>query len=182
MLLTARAAIDDRLTGLQRGGDAYLVKPFQREELLLVVSNLLLAQRRLQRYYSQRALGNVQPSPVQPVEADALEDQFINKLRSTLEQHLANDGLDTEQICQLMGMSRNSLYRKTLALTGMSVIPYLRALRLQKAEALLKNTSMSVADVAYAVGFENPRYFSRVFSEEKGISPSSFRDTAQAVR
>jgi transcriptional regulator GlxA family with amidase domain len=68
------------------------------------------------------------------------------------------------------------LYRKTLALTGMSIIPYLRVLRLQKAEALLKNSSMSVADVAYAVGFENPRYFSRIFSEEKGISPSSFRE------
>ncbi|WP_342748920.1 hybrid sensor histidine kinase/response regulator transcription factor [Spirosoma oryzae] len=182
VLLTARAATDDRLTGLRRGGDAYLVKPFQREELLLVLRNLLQAQRRLQRYYSQRALGNVQSNLVQPVEADALDDQFIRKLRSTLEQHLNDANLDTEQICQLMGMSRNSLYRKTLALTGMSIIPYLRALRLQKAEALLKNASMSIADVAYAVGFENPRYFSRVFSEEKGISPSSFRDTAQAVR
>jgi signal transduction histidine kinase/DNA-binding response OmpR family regulator len=182
VLLTARAAIDDRLTGLRRGGDAYLVKPFQREELLLVLRNLLQAQRRLQRYYSQRALGNEQPSPIQPAEADAQEDQFISKLRSTLEHHLNDVNLDTEQICQLMGMSRNSLYRKTLALTGMSIIPYLRALRLQKAEVLLKNSSMSVADVAYAVGFENPRYFSRVFSEEKGVSPSSFRDTAQAVR
>ncbi|GAB3752943.1 hybrid sensor histidine kinase/response regulator transcription factor [Spirosoma pomorum] len=178
VLLTARAATDDRLTGLRRGGDAYLVKPFQREELLLVLGNLLQAQRRLQRYYSQRALGNVQPDPAPLADADALEDQFITKLRSTLEQHLDHVELDTEQICQLMGMSRNSLYRKTLALTGMSIIPYLRALRLQKAEALLKNSSLSVAEVAYAVGFENPRYFSRVFSEEKGISPSSFRELA----
>jgi CheY-like chemotaxis protein/AraC-like DNA-binding protein len=178
VLLTARAAVDDRLTGLRRGGDAYLVKPFQREELLLVLGNLLQAQRRQQRYYSQRALGNVQPGPTPLAEADAQEDQFISKLRSTLEHHLDNVDLDTEQICQLMGMSRNSLYRKTLALTGMSIIPYLRALRLQKAEALLKNSSMSVAEVAYAVGFENPRYFSRIFSEEKGISPSSFRELA----
>jgi signal transduction histidine kinase/DNA-binding response OmpR family regulator/ligand-binding sensor domain-containing protein len=181
VLLTARAAVDDRLTGLRRGGDAYLVKPFQREELLLVLGNLLQAQRRLQRYYGQRALGNLALGSAPLVEADAREDQFINKLRSTLEQHLDNVGLDTEQICQLMGMSRNSLYRKTLALTGMSIIPYLRALRLQKAEALLKNSSLSVADVAYAVGFDNPRYFSRVFSEEKGVSPSSFRDTKQPV-
>ena len=79
-------------------------------------------------------------------------------------------------ICALMGMSRNSLYRKTMALTGMSVIPYLRALRLQKAEALLMHSTLSVAEVAYAVGFDNPRYFSRVFLEEKGVSPSSFRD------
>ncbi|WP_228724359.1 two-component regulator propeller domain-containing protein [Spirosoma sp. KUDC1026] len=178
VLLTARAAVDDRLTGLRRGGNAYLVKPFQREELLLVLSNLLQTQRRLQRYYSQRALGTIQPGPAQPAEADALEDQFISKLRSTLELHLDNVDLDTEQICQLMGMSRNSLYRKTMALTGMSIIPYLRVLRLQKAEALLKNSSMSIAEVAYAVGFETPRYFSRVFSEEKGISPSSFRELA----
>jgi transcriptional regulator GlxA family with amidase domain len=154
----------------------YLVKPFQREELLLVLGNLLQAQRRQQRYYSQRALGTVQPGLAPLSDADALEDHFINKLRNTLEHHLDNVDLDTEQICQLMGMSRNSLYRKTLALTGMSIIPYLRVLRLQKAEALLKNSSMSVADVAYAVGFENPRYFSRIFSEEKGISPSSFRE------
>jgi signal transduction histidine kinase/DNA-binding response OmpR family regulator/ligand-binding sensor domain-containing protein len=175
VLLTARSAADDRLTGLRRGGDAYLVKPFQPEELLLVLGNLLQAQRRQQRYYSQRALGDAQPDPAPLAEAATLENQFISKLRSTLEHHLANVELDTERICQLMGMSRNSLYRKTLALTGMSIIPYLRALRLQKAEELLKNSSMSVAEVAHAVGFENPRYFSRIFSEEKGVSPSSFR-------
>ncbi|RYF76441.1 MAG: helix-turn-helix domain-containing protein, partial [Cytophagaceae bacterium] len=176
VLLTARAAIDDRLTGLRRGGDAYLVKPFGREELLLVLANLLQTRQLLQRYYSQRALGNPQAGPTLTDGADTQEDQFVAKLRSTLELHLDNVALDTTMICQLMGMSRNSLYRKVMALTGMSVIPYLRALRLQKAEALLLHSALSVAEVAYAVGFDNPRYFSRVFSEEKGVSPSSFRD------
>ena len=176
VLLTARAAVADRLTGLRRGSDAYLVKPFQREELLLVLSNLLQTRRLLQRHYSQRALGNLQPDPVPVDGANAQEDQFVAKLRSTLELHLDNVALDTNMICQLMGMSRNSLYRKMMALTGMSVIPYLRALRLQKAEALLMHSTLSVADVAYAVGFDNPRYFSRVFSDEKGFSPSGFRD------
>ncbi len=175
VLLTARAAVDDRITGLRRGSDAYLVKPFQREELLLVLSNLLQTRRLLQRHYSQRALGKPQPGPVPADGTDAREDQFVAKLRSTLELHLDNVALDTNLICQLMGMSRNSLYRKVMALTGMSVIPYLRALRLQKAEELLINSTLGVAEVAYAVGFDNPRYFSRVFSEEKGVSPSSFR-------
>jgi transcriptional regulator GlxA family with amidase domain len=129
----------------------------------------------LQRYYSQRALGNEQPGLAPADGADVREDLFVAKLRSTLELHLDNVALDNDMICQLMGMSRNSLYRKTMALTGMSVIPYLRALRLQKAEELLKHSTLSVAEVAYAVGFDNPRYFSRVFSEEKGVSPSSFR-------
>jgi signal transduction histidine kinase/DNA-binding response OmpR family regulator/ligand-binding sensor domain-containing protein len=176
VLLTARAAAVDRITGLRRGGDAYLVKPFQRVELLLVLGNLLQTRRLLQRYYSQRALGNPQPDPVPTDGADAREDQFVAKLRSILELHLDNVSLDTNMICQLMGMSRNALYRKIMALTGMSVIPYLRALRLQKAEGLLMNSALSVAEVAYAVGFDNPRYFSRIFSEEKGVSPSSFRD------
>lgn len=176
VLLTARAAVNDRLTGLRRGSDAYLVKPFQREELLLILSSLLKTRRLLQRYYSQRALGHVPPSPDLVAGADTLEDQFVAKLHRTLERHLDNVALDTEMICQLMGLSRNTLYRKTMALTGLSVIPYLRALRLQKAEELLKKSTLSVAEVAYAVGFDNPRYFSRVFSEEKGISPSSFRN------
>ncbi|MDB5242072.1 MAG: hybrid sensor histidine kinase/response regulator [Spirosoma sp.] len=176
VLLTARAAVDDRLAGLRRGGDAYLVKPFQREELLLVLSNLLKTRRLLQHYYSHRALGYRQPGPDPTDGADAREDQFVAKLRSTLELHLDDVALDTNMICLLMGMSRNALYRKIIALTGMSVIPYLRTLRLQKAEELLLHSTLSVADVAYAVGFDNPRYFSRVFSEEKGVSPSSFRD------
>jgi len=177
VLLTARAAVDDRIAGLRRGSDAYLVKPFRREELLLVLGNLLQTRRLLQRYYSQRALGNLPPSPAPTNGADAREDQFVAKLRSTLELHLDNVALDNDMICQLMGMSRNSLYRKTIALTGLSVVPYLRALRLQKAEELLIHSALSVAEVAYAVGFDNPRYFSRIFSEEKGISPSSYRDT-----
>ena len=176
VLLTARAAVADRLTGLRRGGDAYLVKPFQREELLLVLGNLLQTRRRLQRYYSQRALGNPSPDPAPADGADAREDQFVANLRHTLERHLDNVALDTTLICQLMGMSRNALYRKVMALTGLSVIPYLRALRLQKAEALLLNSTLSVAEIADAVGFDNPRYFSRVFSEEKGVSPSHFRN------
>ncbi|XAZ82028.1 two-component regulator propeller domain-containing protein (plasmid) [Fibrella sp. ES10-3-2-2] len=178
VLLTARAAIDDRLTGLRRGGDAYLVKPFGREELLLVLSNLLQTRQLLQHYYSQRALGTPQAGPAPDAGTHTREDQFVAKLRSILELHLDNVALDTTMICQLMGMSRNSLYRKTMALTGMSVIPYLRALRLQKAEALLIHSTLSVAEIAYAVGFDNPKYFSRVFAEEKGVPPSGFRNTA----
>ncbi|ARK13805.2 two-component regulator propeller domain-containing protein [Fibrella sp. ES10-3-2-2] len=178
VLLTARAATDDRLTGLRRGGDAYLVKPFGREELLLVLSNLLQTRQLLQHYYSQRALGTPQAGPAPDAGTHTREDQFVAKLRSTLELHLDNVALDTTMICQLMGMSRNSLYRKTMALTGMSVIPYLRALRLQKAEALLIHSTLSVAEIAYAVGFDNPKYFSRVFAEEKGVPPSGFRNTA----
>jgi DNA-binding response OmpR family regulator len=179
VLLTARAAVSDRIAGLRRGADAYLVKPFQREELLVVLENLLKTRHRLQRYYSQLALGAAGPNPVPAEALDTGEDQFVVKLRSTLVLHLSNTKLDGDMICQLMGMSRNVLHRKMTALTGLSINPYLRALRLQKAKALLLTPELSVAEVAYAVGFEDPKYFSRTFSEEYGVSPSTFRGLDQ---
>ncbi len=175
VLLTARAAVSDRIAGLRRGADAYLVKPFQREELLVVLGNLLQTRHRLQRYYGQLALGVGESNPIPEEALDAVEDQFVVKLRGTLALHLDNAALDSEMICQLMGMSRNSLHRKMTALTGLSINPYLRTLRLQKAKELLLRPDLSIADVAYAVGFEDPKYFGRVFSEENGVSPGQFR-------
>jgi YesN/AraC family two-component response regulator len=178
ILLTARAAASDRITGLRRGADAYLTKPFGREELLIVLSNLIKSRRLLQIHYSQLALGALHGNPL-PMPAgldEALEDQFLVKLRTTVEARLDNAELSADMISQLMGMSRNTLHRKMNALTGMSINPYVRTLRLQKAKELLLTPDLSIAEVAYAVGFEDPKYFSRIFSEEHGISPSTFRN------
>ncbi|WP_246169329.1 hybrid sensor histidine kinase/response regulator transcription factor [Rudanella paleaurantiibacter] len=187
VLLTARAAVSDRLTGLRRGADAYLVKPFAREELRSVLQNLLQARQRLQRYYTQRALGNTPAlAPIGDAQAvpassptetptDLTEDVFIQRLRVLVESRLDDSTLDVETICQSMGLSRTSLHSKLTALTGMSVNRYLRALRLQRAQKLLSDSALNVSEVAYAVGFDDPKYFSRVFSEEFGVSPGQFR-------
>ncbi len=175
VLLTARAAVSDRMAGLRRGADAYLVKPFQRDELLVVLSSLLLTRHRLQHYYGQLALGEVEPNPIPAEALAAEEDQFVAKLRRTLSLHLDNPVLDSDRICQLMGMSRNALHRKMTALIGLSINPYLRTLRLQKSKELLLTPDLTIAEVAYAVGFEDPNYFSRVFGEACGVSPGQFR-------
>ena len=177
ILLTARAAAGDRIAGLRRGADAYLTKPFQREELLIVLDNLVRSRRLLQIHYGQLALGSTPDHPV-AAEPEAPEDQFVRKLRVVVEAQLANAELSTDAICQLMGMSRTTLHKKMTALTGLSISRYLRALRLQKARELLADSTLNVAEVAYAVGFEDPKYFSRVFSEEFGVSPGHFRDSA----
>lgn len=174
VLLTARAAVSDRIAGLRRGADAYLVKPFSREELMVVLSNLLQSRRLLQRYYGQVALGVAVPIPEEAPEPG--EDQFLLRLRSNLLPHLDNPALDIEMICALMGTSRTALHRKMTALTGLSMNRYLRALRLQKAKDLLLQPELSIAQVADTVGFEDPSYFGRVFSEEYGMSPSQFRN------
>jgi AraC-like DNA-binding protein len=105
----------------------------------------------------------------------SLEDQFLHKLRSAIEGQLDNAHLSIEEICQLMGMGRTTLYMKMAALTGMSINRYVRSLRLRKARELLSSSSMNISEVAYSVGFEDPKYFSRVFSEEFGVSPGNFR-------
>ncbi|WP_461117682.1 hybrid sensor histidine kinase/response regulator transcription factor [Spirosoma jeollabukense] len=174
VLLTARAAVSDRIMGLRRGADAYLVKPFSLEELRVVLSNQLQSRRLLQRYFSQLALGIAGPIPNEAPETG--EDQFLLRLRSNVLPHLDNPALDIEMICTMMGTSRNSLHRKMTALTGLSMNRYLRTLRLQKAKELLLLPDLNITQVADAVGFQDPSYFGRVFAEEFGLSPSQYRD------
>ena len=84
-----------------------------------------------------------------------------------------------DTICQQLGMSRTTLHNKLTALTGMSISHYVRALRLRQAQVLLTTTKLNVSQVAYAVGFDNPKYFSRLFSEEFGVSPGNYRQSAR---
>ncbi|WP_421828769.1 two-component regulator propeller domain-containing protein [Larkinella sp.] len=172
VLLTARAAVSDRLSGLRRGADAYLTKPFQRDELLIVLQNLLQSRRVLQRHYSQLAL---KTGPSATEETASLEDVFLQKLRSAVEEQLDRTDLSIEEICQRMRMSRSTLHLKLVALTGLSTTRYIRALRLNKAKELLTSSELNIAEVGYAVGFDDAKYFSRVFSEEFGVSPGQYR-------
>ncbi|MBD2699543.1 helix-turn-helix domain-containing protein [Spirosoma sp. BT702] len=175
VLLTARAAVSDRISGLRRGADAYLTKPFQREELDVVLSNLLKTRRQLQLHYSQQALNTVSPDLALADDGRSLEDQFLHKLRLALEPQLSQDQLSIDALCQQVGMSRSSLHRKITGLTGMPLTRYARSLRLTRAKELLTSSELNISEVAYAVGFDDPKYFSRVFSEEFGISPANFR-------
>ncbi|WP_185731487.1 hybrid sensor histidine kinase/response regulator transcription factor [Larkinella rosea] len=172
VLLTARAAVSDRLSGLRRGADAYLTKPFQRDELLIVLQNLLQSRRVLQAHYSQLAL---KTGPSAPEETASLEAVFLQKLRAAVEEQLDRTDLSIDEICQRLRMSRSTLHLKLVALTGLSTTRYIRALRLNKAKELLTSSDLNIAEVGYAVGFEDAKYFSRVFSEEFGVSPGQYR-------
>lgn len=179
VMLTARAGTDDRISGLRRGADAYLTKPFQQEELEVVLGNLLESRRRLRAYYSRSAMEPSKPGTTPVEENESLENVFLQKLRSALEGQWGNNPSSMEAIYHEMGMSRSSLHRKMVALTGMSVTRYDRSLRLTRARQLLVTTPMSISEVAYAVGFDDPKYFSRLFSEEFEHSPTEFRRLKQ---
>ena len=179
VMLTARAGMTDRISGLRRGADAYLTKPFQREELEVVLGNLLESRRRLRAYYSQHAVESTEAGTALVEENESLENLFLRKLREALEGQWGDNPSSMEAIYHEMGMSRSSLHRKMIALTGMSVTRYDRSLRLTQARQLLTATPMTVSEVAYAVGFDDPKYFSRLFSEEFEHSPTEFRRLKQ---
>ncbi|MCB9037203.1 MAG: response regulator [Lewinellaceae bacterium] len=170
ILLTAKADVESRLEGLERGADAYLAKPFNREELLVRARKLLELRRQLRKRYASL-------KPPAPAEDKGLqmEDAFLLKIRQLVELQISDINLDMGQLSQALGMSRSQVYRKVKALTGQSPSVFVRAIRLERAKELLQSTDMNVTEVAYEVGFSTPAYFSDAFLEAFGVRPSDLR-------
>ncbi|MCB9292032.1 MAG: response regulator [Lewinellaceae bacterium] len=164
ILLTAKATQEDKLEGLNHGADAYLMKPFHKEELLARLEQLLELRRKLQQKYQSA-----------DSDGSAPEDAFLQKVRNTIEAHLSEPDFSVEQLSREVGMSRVQLHRKLKALTDMSASQHIRLTRLSIAYELLKDPQLNISEIAYRVGFKDPSYFSRVFSQEFGVSPSEAR-------
>lgn len=166
IMLTAKSALDSRLTGLKIGADAYLSKPFYSEELLAQIDNLLAQRERLQAHFLGTAL-NGSASP-----ASEREHEFLQRVHTVIEDNLQDEQFAVEQLSQALLLSRSQLHRKLKALTGLPASAFLRNYRLQKAHALLQQPGASVADISFRVGFSSPQYFSTKFKETYGYSPS----------
>ncbi|MCK6690482.1 MAG: ATP-binding protein [Thermoanaerobaculia bacterium] len=176
VLLTARTGVHDRIAGLQHGADAYLAKPFHPEELRAVLANLLETRKKLQAKYSNPSrAGTALPESGQGGESPDREDRFLEKIRAVVEENLLQPNLTVEDISRMLGMSYPVVHRKVTALTGRSLTLYVRAVRLRKARVLLADPSLLISDVAYETGFNDPKFFSRVFLEEYGVTPSEYR-------
>ena len=170
ILLTARADEDSRISGLKRGADAYLSKPFNEEELEIRIEKLLDNRRLLRQRYG--SLENLPPSNDVAIQQ---EDEFVVVLKQTVLDNIDDENYGIPEICRDMALSRSQLHRKLKALTDKSTSHFIRSIRLQKAKELLLSTDLNVSEVAYEVGFRNPRYFSTTFSEEFGISPNEVK-------
>jgi len=167
ILLTARAGEEDLLAGLRQGADAYLTKPFLREELMVRIDRLLELRRRLRERYSQL-------SPPADMTSTP-EDSFIIKARYTVEKHIADSAFGVGNFAEAMNLSRAQLNRKLTYLTEKSPVQFIRQIRMEKALKLLRNTDMNVSEVAFATGFQDPSYFSRIFTQTYGKPPSAMR-------
>ncbi len=181
IMLTAKADIESKIEGLQQGADAYLEKPFNREELLIRIKKLLELRQNLQQYYLKKAGLNNNPVPEEiiiteePVSDNKIEDEFVKKVREAVEIHLSDADFTIEQLCKLVFMSHSQLHRKLDALTGCSPNKFIRIIRLNKAKEMLKNPASTIASIAYECGYNDPAYFSRVFKQEYGETPQEWR-------
>lgn len=171
ILLTAKVDADSRLTGLKKGADDYLAKPFNTEELLIRIKNLIEIREKLKQKYSQIQTGELN-------EAEAftgLDKLFMDELNQLLEQHYTNEDFGIEEACADMKVSRVQLHRKLVALTGLSASHFISRFRVEKAAKLLLRTRMTVSEIAFEVGFHDANYFSRIFSKIYGLSPGDYR-------
>ena len=166
VLLTAKADIASRLEGLERGADAYIAKPFIKEELLVQIRTLVEQRKKLQERYASIGL------LILPDDKNFhIEDSFMNKIREILISNLSDETFDVNSMCREMGMSRTQLYRKFRSLTDKTPNDYFLTLRLHKSKDLLMEQDITVTEAAYRVGFKNVSHFSRAFSREFGVSP-----------
>lgn len=178
VMLTAKATHADRLTGLKTGADAYLTKPFNKDELFIRLEKLVALRQALQKRYAH-AIGPLGILGVPKNQASlepTLDDLFLEKIRKVIDEKIGDTDLDIPYLCQVVHLSATQLFRKMKALTGEAPISFIRKVRLHKARELVETTDLSIAEIAYDMGFTDPAYFSRAFSKEFGNPPSYFRN------
>ncbi|MBB3841655.1 signal transduction histidine kinase/DNA-binding response OmpR family regulator [Runella defluvii] len=166
VLLTAKTAIESRLTGFEGGADDYIVKPFHATELQLKVKNWLARQEKLKKHYTE-----LLQKPVLVPPTPELEGAFMERLFGVIDNHLSDTTFSVDSLADALQLNRRTLQRKVNSLTNLSPNELIRNHRLRRALTLLKQGE-SIADAAFKVGFETPSYFTKCFKETFGIKPS----------
>ena len=174
ILLTAKTQEEDEEEGLEAGADEFLTKPFRLKDLKLRIDNIIENRKRMQTEFSQDSAEETRQKVAKPLTPDEI---FLNRVLEFVHQHLADEDYDRDALAADMGASASTLYNKLRALTGKNVTVFIRDIRIQTAIKLAKdNADLRVSDIAYRVGFRDPKYFATTFKKVTGKQPKEYFD------
>ena len=169
ILLTARAAPESKLEGLETGADDYLTKPFSFKELSVRIKNLLEQRKSLREKFSKEI--KIEPSSIA---VTSLDNEFLRKAFAVAEKNLSNTDFNSEVFAEEMFVSRSQLHRKLLAITSQAPGEFIRSFRLKKAATLILEKRLSITQIAFEVGFSSPSHFTKAFRQQFYCSPTEF--------
>ena len=177
ILLTVLSEDSDKLKGYKSGADAYLSKPFDIELLISRIQNLLKDSYMIKQKFRQ----DVDLNP-EEVTFSNPDEELLKVIIDTVNKNIDDPDFDVDKFARQIGLSKSTLYRKMKTITGLSTNEFVQLLRLKKAAQLLKDSQMSVSEIAYQIGFNDPYYFSRSFKKNFNVSPKKYRDSFVQVR
>ena len=169
LILTASDDPDSYLKALESGADLFLTKPFNLKVLSQSIKGLLFNREKLRFYYTNNILN------IEDGEFGVSEQDFLKKLNDLIEKNLDNSAYTVEDLARSLTISRVQLYRKVKAILGISVSDHINNMRLDKSKELLKKSELNISEIAYAVGFSSPNYFSTSFKNKFGVTPKEYK-------
>ena len=201
ILLTAKTTIESKLEGLEYGADDYITKPFSATYLQARVENLLMQRKKLQNFYRD-SLTHVMMSEVPGVQEEVLsghevtelepesgvteepmmpemspnDRKFMDKLVDLMEQNMDNGELVVDDLVRELAVSRSVFFKKLKTLTGLAPIEFIKEMRIKRAAQLIETGEFNMTQISYMVGINDPRYFSKCFKAQVGMTPTEYRE------
>lgn len=169
ILLTARDSVEDKISGFGAGADDYITKPFDMKLLITRIDNVIKQRQSLKAKFHKHLA--VEPSVVT---ITSIDEQFMKKCLALIEENISDSDYNVENLCNDLSMSRPTVYKKIKSLTGLSVVAFIRSIRMKRAAQLLLQDGSSIKNIMYMVGFDNSSYFSARFKKEFGCTPNEF--------
>jgi signal transduction histidine kinase/ligand-binding sensor domain-containing protein/AraC-like DNA-binding protein len=170
VFLTAKISEQQKFEGLETGADDYIVKPFNFEILKMKIRNLIQLKLNIREVFKTKML--IEPKDIS---ITTLDEKFMTKALDIIEKHIGDVNFSVEELSRHVGVSRMQLYNKIGSLTGSTPLEFIRIMRLKRAAQLLSKSQMNVSEVAYQVGFNDPKYFTMQFKKEFKVLPSIYR-------
>ena len=169
IMLTAKTEEESVVEGLTSGADSYLVKPFNVNVLSAQVVSLLNSRAIFRSRFSRQFVLEPTEEAITP-----MDEKFLKKLMGTIETNLSDPSFDVPQLIEAMNMSHSIILKKVKSLTGLSLVEFIRSMRIKKAAQIFKQDKLSVSEVGFMVGFSDPKYFSKCFTREMGLKPTDY--------